>query len=197
MSAIEEDMLETIKREWQKGTPERKISRMARISRGELLRIVPSLGLPLDRAVKEIKEEEKTQRSHVQSPRPVRPPQIRHESLLTLSKLERIKDLVRRFRGDLAVIAYLPASRDYYRIECSPTQDKAIYAKYTSCEGDQRETVEEFWPSRMYDIFNTTGVAIRVQFKGHDAKWFDTSDDRAALRRMLGYVLKLERNRSL
>ena len=59
MSAIEEDMLETIKREWQKGTPERKIRRMAHISRGELLRIVPSLGLPLDRAVKEIKEEEK------------------------------------------------------------------------------------------------------------------------------------------
>lgn len=116
---------------------------------------------------------------------------------LTLSKLERIRDLVRRFQGHLHVTAYLPASRDYYRIECSPTRDKAVYAKYTSCEGDQRETVEEYWPSRIYDVFNTPGVALRIELKGRDVRWFDTTEDPAAIKKMLRHVLRLERDRSI
>jgi hypothetical protein len=197
MSDEEEDMLETIKREWMKGTPERKICRMTGLTRGQLLRILPCLDLSPDR------ENSKPARNHHEAsvyrpkPREVKTQPVAKEPLLTLSKLERIRDLVRCFRGHLHVTAYLPASRDYYRIECSPTQDKAVYAKYTSCEGDQRETVEEYWPSRIHDVFNTPGVALRIELKGHDARWFDTSEDPTAIKKMLRYVLRFERDRSI
>jgi hypothetical protein len=193
----EEDMLETIKREWVKGTPERKICRMTGLNRSQLLRMLPSLDLPPERENgKPVKNQHEASGYKVK-PRVVKTQSVVEEPLLTLSKLERIRDLVRRFRGHLHVTAYLPASRDYYRIECSPTQDKAVYAKYTSCDGDQRETVEEYWPSRIHDVFNTPGVALRIELKGYDARWFDTSEDPAAMRKMLGYVHKLERHRSL
>jgi hypothetical protein len=45
----EEDMLETIKREWMRGTPEPNICRMTGLNRGQLLQILPSLGLQPDR----------------------------------------------------------------------------------------------------------------------------------------------------
>jgi len=77
-----------------------------------------------------------------------------------------MKDVVKRLKGQLSVTAYLPGERDYFRIKYDPEQDRGLYAKYTSCTGDQRETVEEFWPSRMYDVFSTPGVVVCVEFKG-------------------------------
>jgi hypothetical protein len=113
-----------------------------------------------------------------------------------LSIIERVKDVVKRLKGQLSVTAYLPGERDYFRIEYDPEQDRGLYAKYTSCAGDQRETVEEFWPSRMYDVFSTPGVVVCVEFKGHDSKWFDTNEDPKSASQMFHFIMKQTAKRS-
>jgi len=77
-----------------------------------------------------------------------------------LSILERVNDIVKRSKGELRVTAYFPDNRDYSRIEYDPQLKTGVYTKYTSWEGDQRETIEEFWPSGMYDVFSTAGVVV-------------------------------------
>jgi hypothetical protein len=107
-----------------------------------------------------------------------------------LSILERIKDVTGRSKGQIRVTAYLPGTRDYFRIEYDPQQKTGIYAKYTSCRGDQRETIEEFWPSRMYDVFATVGVVVCVEFKEHDSEWFDTCEDSNGVSRMFHRIMR-------
>ena len=107
-----------------------------------------------------------------------------------LSKLERIKDAVKRLKGRLTVTAYLPDSRDYFKIEYNADQDKGVYAKYTACEGDQRETVEEYWPSRICDVFNTPSVVACVEFEGRGAEWFDGGEEPTAMERMFRFIVE-------
>ena len=179
------DMLELIKREWLKNTPEETIRRMSGLKRGELLRAVASLGLPTARDATRF--EKHSRQSPKEAPRLQRQPAPK---LLALSKLERIKDAVKRLKGRLTVTAYLPDSRDYFKIEYNADQDKGVYAKYTACEGDQRETVEEYWPSRMYDVFNTSRIVACVEFEGCGAEWFDSGEEPTAMERMYRFIVE-------
>ncbi len=105
-----------------------------------------------------------------------------------LSILERIKDVTGRSKGQIKVTTYLPGARDYFRIEYDPQQKTGIYTKYTSCQGDQRETVEEFWPSRMYDVFNTVGAVARAEIQGRESRWFDSAQDPGYAVQMLRFI---------
>jgi hypothetical protein len=107
-----------------------------------------------------------------------------------LSIIERVKDTVKRLKEQLRVTAYLPGDRDYFRIEYDHEHGTGVYTKYTSCEGDQRETVEEFWPSRMYDVFSTPGVVACVEFQGRDTEWFDTSRDPNSVSQMFRFIMR-------
>jgi hypothetical protein len=110
--------------------------------------------------------------------------------LLPLKNIERLRDRVAELKGDIALKIMPPTGRDYYTLTFDPEARIARFMKVTSCGGDQRETIEETWPSNMFDVLNTKGVAVRAEFSnGSDAKplWFEVDDD--ALRKMYSLLL--------
>jgi len=99
---------------------------------------------------------------------------------------------VKRSKGELRVTAYFPDNRDYSRIEYDPQLKTGVYTKYTSWEGDQRETIEEFWPSGMYDC-SVRPESLCVEVHRRDPEWFDANKDPGYLGHMSSFIAGLER----
>ena len=110
--------------------------------------------------------------------------------LFSLAQLERMKDVVATQLGKMEIRFYLPGDRDYYMI--SGENGESIYRKVTACSGEPRETFEEVWPSRMFDVVTTSGVSARLKYEGATPEWFETLDSPEAFdvlyRRVLGFV---------
>jgi hypothetical protein len=69
-------------------------------------------------------------------------------------------------QGKVTLKVFPPTGRDFYLLSFDPEAGEARYQKVTACVGDQRETVEETWLSNVFDVLNTKGVAVRVEWSG-------------------------------
>lgn len=112
------------------------------------------------------------------------------KALLSLAQLERIKDIVTVQSGKLEIKIYTPENRDYFMI--SFEEGKATYRKVTACDGEQRETYEKIWPSKIVDVVTTPGVSTRmkVDFK-EQPLWFDTNEDPDAFNKLYELLREL------
>lgn len=111
---------------------------------------------------------------------------------LQLKEIERLRDRVAELQGNFMLKILPPTGRGYYMLSLDSKAREARYVKVTACPGDQRETVEETWLSNMFDVLNTEGVAVRVEFSyGSNSApiWFDTDLDEQALRKMYSLLL--------
>jgi len=107
-----------------------------------------------------------------------------------LKKIERLRDRVAELKGNVALKIFPPTGRDYYMLSYNQESGQAEYRKVTACAGDARETFEVAWLSTVFDVLNTRGVSVRVEWSnGRQPQWFDTGLDEAALERACSLII--------
>lgn len=82
-----------------------------------------------------------------------------------------------------------PSGRDYYLLSYDLESGQAEYRKVTACSGDARETVEVAWLSTLFDILNSKGVAVRIEWADRQPQWFDTDLDKTAIERAYASIV--------
>lgn len=65
--------------------------------------------------------------------------------VLELKEIEHLRDYVRATRGQIEIKFFPRTGRDCYALTYDSQKDDAVYLKFTACNGDQSETVEETW----------------------------------------------------
>jgi hypothetical protein len=209
-----QDMRDVIKREWMAGTPDERICKIAEIKPGDLYRIVSSLELPQHRRViTTSRKHTKTRDAAASTPSaimhvatvPLAPKDrekystaqlwsIREQAkqpLLELSQIERMKDAVGCLKGKLTITAYPPRRSDYFRVEWDDKGGRPLYRRYVLAEGATEEVLQEVSLSEVHIVFNTRDVAVRVEYKSSEPRWFDTRRDRRAMEKLFFYIMKL------
>lgn len=110
--------------------------------------------------------------------------------MLQLAQLERMRDVVTEYSGKLVIKFFVPGDRDYYLI--SYATGEAEYGRVTACGGEQRETFEKIWPSRILDVVHSSGVCARLKLDDGPPEWFDSAEDSRALDKLYHSVMSLK-----
>jgi len=106
-----------------------------------------------------------------------------------LKNIERLRDRVTELHGEVKLKIFPPTGRDYYILSYDPGSNEAEYRKITACAGDARETVEVAWLSTVFDVLNSKGVAVRVEWADRQPQWFDTDFDETAIARAYASIV--------